>query len=343
MMDGKPHIYLIQPVRITWFFNGYNWFLDRSLPMVDVSTIVSVQINQHNQPPIDIQVLENHMFYDFPDFFELSALGMVEPIQNAPINIWGLDYELIRYLNSFADPAQGGLFSSLVDINPQDLSIFGLDDPRFEIKIEMEDGFIYHLRIGNNTEGGMGGEAYAMFEGLDGVWIARNIFLFPILELNPFRMIYNFLALIEIWNIDRIELQVEMGHFDILLLDHDFLPAASEWDNAQHVMRATVNNEEFYHRAIRRFYTAIVGLRRESVVETHAPTGEPIEWIRLHLTDGTIVQHEFFHYNAAFYGISTNGGDISYLISRHSVSELSRYMHMMQNNEGIFGTLRPTS
>jgi hypothetical protein len=37
----------------------------------------------------------------------------------------------------------------------------------------------------------MGGEAYAMFEGIDGVWIARNTFLFPLYEINPFHLISN--------------------------------------------------------------------------------------------------------------------------------------------------------
>ena len=76
-IDGNPTIYLIQPLRVSRFFEGYDRFLDRDLPTIDLSGITALQVNQHGQPYIDIQILEQHMFSDFPDFFEITGLGMV--------------------------------------------------------------------------------------------------------------------------------------------------------------------------------------------------------------------------------------------------------------------------
>ena len=336
MMQGDPNIYLIGSFDVRWFFNGYDMIIYRELPMLNPSAIVAIQVNQRGMPPVDIQILESHIFSDFPDFFEEVGLGMLSPIHGAPVSIHGVEYALLNHINNFANPHQGELFINLVEINPQDLSIYGLDEPRLEIIIEMEDGFIYHLKVGDNTATGMGGEAYAMFNGLDGVWIARNILLFPIYDLNPFDMIFNFLSFMELRNVARVELGLASGYLDALI-EHSFEPPQSEWENERHVIDVTVNGEVISDPAFRRFFREVLSLTRQNVTETpHAPQGQPLEWIKYHMNDGTTILHEFHHYNAAFYGVSTNGGDITYLLSRHSMSELNRYAYMMMNRQGVF-------
>ena len=52
--------------------------------------------------------------------------------------------------------------------------------------------------------------------------------------------------------------------------------------------------------------------------------------------DGRVLTYEFYHHTAAFYGISVNGGDITYLISRNALAVLGNYVPQFINMEGIF-------
>ena len=336
MVEGVSSIYLINPSNVFVFFGGYNIFVDRSLPMVDVWEIVSMQVYRRDLPPIYLEMFDMEMFEHIPYFFGINGLTMVSPIPNQPIVHDGLHYQIISHLNNMAHPDQISLIERLIELNPEDLSVYGLDDPTLEIKIELVNGEVYHLRIGNEIEARQGGAFYVMFEGLDGVWEARSIMIFPLLEINPFMMIFNFISFAEMRYVDRIELYLtEHGYIDILI-EHYFAVREVE-EEERHNINVTVNGESFTDAAMRRFYVALLGLSRENVLEAPiTPEGEPIEWMRHHLQDGTVIHNEFFEFSPAFYGISTNGGDIYYLISRQALANINRDMYLMQNRLGVF-------
>ena len=343
-VEGRQGIYLVDAfmidaypepiIGVQLFFQGYDWIVDRTLPLIDLNEIETISITRRDFLPILIEPADEQMMFDFPQLGLDVAKVMLSPIYNAPVSMWGVHDEVIAHLNELPDPHMGGLFTSLVDIDPDDLAPFGLDDPVLDILITFFDGAIYRLTIGNNTEEGAGGLAYAMFSGLDGVWRAQNIRLFRLLELTPFHMILRTITNFHIDNVVRIELGLVSGYFDIHLEHTGEIQLVDGREVSEIIVM--VNGEEFEGRAMRSLYSRIMGLVREAMTDTHAPQGEPLEWIRLHLSDGRELLHEFFHNTAAFHGISTNGGDITYLISRNALVRMNNYMQEFMNREGIF-------
>jgi hypothetical protein len=329
MVSGDPNVYLASNARLWLFVGGYDMFVDRWLPRVPVADIVALTAKRRDQPPIIMEMVDEHDLSHMDDFFMQYGLGMTAPMTDVLVSLDGLDYEIIRFLNNMTDPNQGGLFGELVDIAPTDLSQYGFDDPRLDLYIEFEDGSVYHLIIGDNADE-FGGTSYATFSGLDGVWIARNMFLFQLLEMDPFHMVFNFLVFFDFTegNMPRLELNLASGYFEALI-DHSTLPPGDGFANERHHIEVTVNGQEVQDRAFRRYMTELFTLEREYVVEPHAPPGEPAEWIKFHFDDGRVLLLEFYVHTAAFYGISINGMDIQFLIRRHMLNELNNSMEAL--------------
>jgi len=329
MIYGSPTIYLINPWQVSSFFRGYDIIADRLLPLLNPLEMVSIEINRRGHDPIYIQRQPDSHFFEGDALLSPIQLVMQTPLYAPALN---LHYSFFRHLDEMANPHQhGGLLVNLVELNPEDLTVYGLDDPQLEIIIEMSNEYIFHLTIGN-TSADHSGRVYATFGGLDGVWTAQSTLLFALFDMDPRIAVFNSFIIEWIWDADRIELGLASGNFDIML-EHSFSPPEIEGNRDIHHLIVTINGELLYDPdpAFRSFYARLTGLQSEGITTMRVPEGEPLEWVRYHMNDGRVLELRFFHYNAAFYGVSFNGGNITYLISRYSLGTLNNSLYTLLN------------
>jgi hypothetical protein len=314
MMGGDPALYLVPSENTVQLLRGYGSFIDRTMPQIDRTSIVYSSYKTRGGDRFEMEPKKDVT----PD--EFSIMGEFE--LTAPANLRGLTVSDYEYARLVLQPMMNDIEmfdGRFVSINCDDEK-YGFDDPQLEVKIIDSRGTVFHFTAGNGIDSD-NHEAYVKFGGIDGVYILPVYYFESVMTFNQIMIIERFIIFLPPVEVAKTEYFFN-GTLHGFTLGHSFVTVDG---NERHVLDITYTDgrkiDEVRYRA---FYSLTLQLLYEFFYDkTPVPDTPPDEWIKFTLMDGTVRLVEFYRIDATFYGISNDGGDISYIISIKNVQDLA--------------------
>ncbi len=215
--------------------------------------------------------------------------------------------------------------NEFIEKNPKDLTVYGLENPKYEFTAITEKGEAVNIRLGNQLTGK--NTIYAMKDNED------EVFTVSLSGLNyidrPLRqLVESYIYLVNIKDIEKIE--VEMDGYKVEM------DVSSDGENVDndifHVngKEAQMKNDYgvFYAR---RYYRALAEISFDEIYENDVPQGEAEITITYHIKkEPHTVKLEFIPKDDTFY-YAVNNGEYTGVVVRKSI---------FSKNDGIRDTYR---
>jgi hypothetical protein len=214
--------------------------------------------------------------------------------------------------------------TKVVEDDPEDLSIYGLDEP-LELWMTNDDGKSVHYLIGSNE----GPVAYVMVEGANSVLTAEG-FEPDLRNLNHVTLMFKLAWIHNIEDVKSIvyDLQGEKRLYEI---------RENKKDENNKVISfvATLDGRPLSEENARRLYSRthdmlIVG---ETSEEFDRQGMTPQYTITINMLDGTKNVMELYRLNERQYAVSVNEGELNYYINASDVKELLEGFEYIDRNE----------
>jgi|GEM_PF-4524012 len=203
-----------------------------------------------------------------------------------------------------------------IELDADDLSLYGLNDPKYRIRLTDNEGTSIALEIGNNTEAG--DAKYARFEGMDAVFTLTNDSL--LLIDKPLKeLVASFIYIVNIADVDGIYVKAQGYELDCVI-EH----ITDEEDKTDELFvvngqdaNAVDENDKAYFRS---FYQSLLSVFTNSFELDADPELEPEISITYRfdgledITVEYVKKDEFFYYafiNGEYTGILVRDKDFT--------------------------------
>ncbi|MCL2545940.1 MAG: DUF4340 domain-containing protein [Oscillospiraceae bacterium] len=227
-----------------------------------------------------------------------------------------------HYLNELLfDPFLGIGFSAVVEDDPEDLAIYGLDDP-YVVHVRDIHGWEATLLVGNEHEHG---GRYVKLEGFPTVFHDRAGD-YSFLDINYTILINRLFWLHEITDIARVEWQFSG---DLYIVEYDVT------DDDFH---ATFNGGDISSNNARRLYQNTLLLHIHSRIDDDAMRGEHYGSITLFFRDGNTEELSFYVHTERILNARLNGLDLGLTVSRsgrHGLDDLLNRFDIVQAGDEL--------
>ena len=306
MLDGDPALYLITAVAGGRFNQGVEDLVQRTFETVEAELMTTLIVRERGQEPIEFafdgtEEEKNELL----ESFGMIWLTMVHPFPGRALNFQ--NFEMIA-LDGF-DAFQAG---EIVDLFPEDTSIYGFDDPQLEFIVEDVVGRGFHLIFGDFYDDRY---IYMMFYGRPHVFLTERRFINNLFGLNPFSFVDRFLYLANIVEVERVVLEAPIGRYVIYI--NNFRD-----EDERDQIAPVVNGQEVQDRAFRSFYQAMIGLILDIDVGPQGNMGAPeivITYYKVDRSEPPVVV-ELYVYDAHFYVGRRDNEPLQHAINRLTVN-----------------------
>ena len=306
MVDGNPALYLINAVSGNRLIQHVSELVARSVPFMEGHLLTRLYVRERGRNALEFgwdgteEELEDTL-----NQFGGAWLTMFSPFPGRELTI--SNFERIA-LEDF----QGFRPGKLIEMFPDDLGQFGLDDPILEFVMEDVLGASFHLIFGDDHDDE---HLYMMFEDRPHVFIVNRRYIRGLLGLNPFNFIERFVALMNIVDVESITIQsVDRGNYEIVI--NNF-----QDENERDQIAPIVNGQEVQDNAFRRFYQTLIGVIYDHDIGVQEDLGPPVITVTYYLLDEskppTVV--EFFSYDPNFYAVRQYPYPAQFVTSRLAV------------------------
>jgi hypothetical protein len=197
-----------------------------------------------------------------------------------------------------------------IDDDSEDLSQYGLGDPRAELEIKDSDGNEFHLLIGDMKDENT---VFVKTADKSGVFTI-NSYEVDFLDVKPFSFVERNSLLINIRFVEEISARTPTWDFNAEI------KREGEGEDAEETFY--VNGNAFPDKPFRKIYQHLIGISLEGVAPDPVAYGEPFLTInyKLNLEDAENVKVEFIPYNQDFYAFYHEGVG-EFLVSKLQVQE----------------------
>jgi len=305
MVDGDPDLYLINAVAGNRLNQQVSDIVAKDIPFINAQALLHLYIHERGRPALEFGWDgTDEELQELLEQFGVTWLTMIEPFP-------GRDFNMSNFEMFAIEPFQEFVPGEMVELFPDDLARFGLDDPLLEfIMMDVnDDGF--HLLFGDDHDSE---HIYMMYGDRPHVWLVERRFISGLLGLNPFNFIDRFVALQNIIEVERITIQsAARGSHEMVInnfQDEDDRDQIDPYVNGQNVQDA----------AFRRFYQSLIGISYEQGISEQENPGSPIFTVTYYMLDEDeplIV--EFFNYDSNFYSVREYPQPVQFVTSRRSV------------------------
>ena len=298
MIEGDPALYTITRLNADRFLLGLEDLIEVSLPQWHLEAMTYVKIAQRGHDVIEFGMQPHHTHVDF------EWLAMFQPFPGREVYHSAFVYRIFEHFSRFT-------IGDLVNLHPDDFSVYGLDEPSLE--------FVYHSHLGdvhllfgdvffreeNDREVGY---IYVKFAGRPHVFEALYEPASFLFDINMFQFIERFIALEPIVDVYGINVILPIGEFEIII---------NNCEDGQDI-EPTINGIPVDDSDFRLTYRLLIALSIDSVIEPMTPPAVPLYTVRYILHDRDDIELRFFEHDANFLAVSENGEDIWYITNRRN-------------------------
>jgi len=226
-------------------------------------------------------------------------------------------------MHSFEDFA----LNALINLHPEDFSVYGLDNPRLEI-IYQDSVHEAHVFFGDTFMQDVGGNEvefiYLMFAGRPHVFSARYEPVQVLFGLNAFSFMERWIALINIQHIYGVDVTTTNPDSTYsFVINHD--------EDDLNTISPTINGIEIAESDFRTAYRLIIGMNLDAEIEEIYPRPTPAHVFTFRMKpehgDDTVVS--MYPYNPNFYAVSIDGGPISFVTNALEVNTFFRNLRTL--------------
>jgi len=308
MAEGDPAVYTVNGMYGVAFEYKYANFRKRDLALIDMANLQHLYMRSSDKDPVEIVVNSNPS----PYLKGMDRLLIVQP------------YETPLRLANVANYSEYTLDGSstltlrvkdYIDLHPEDLAQYGLDQPQGELLVADQNTSI-HLLFGNDRNDL---EVYAMLAGGHEVFsIYKN--LIKIRNIDPFTWLNKFVYVAIIDEISGVDVAWDDVYHELRIEREEVV---EEGDNPQTKIVNTfyIDGQQAKEQPFRRIYGTLIGLPVDAIID-QVPNTEPILKIVYHHVDTSKEPFvvEFLPYNRDLYAARIQGV-CEFVISREKVDQ----------------------
>jgi len=304
MFDNDNAVYLISSTHAEQILYGINDLLDRSFPSPFMGDISYMYIERQNNPVIELTMMELRDIVihlglpDDEDVLSSRYLAMNRPLPGREFYADIFDDEIMSRFRAFR-------IGDAVSVSPDDLSLFGLDEPSLIFEYESGRGNA-RLYFGNIFDRDGIAFIYVKFAGRSHVFEAEYAPVSVLMNLNIFPYIDRYFTLINITDVEGIT----AGDFDIKI------------NHGNDNISPNINGRYVNAADFRTVYRLIVGLTIDALIEPTEPYGTPDLTITFERINNPGTEIRLFTYDANFYSVSIDGGEMWFNTSRRDINTL---------------------
>ena len=228
----------------------------------------------------------------------------------------GLDHA--RLNTTLLTPLERFFLVDIVDINPQNLTPFGLDNPVLEFIYRDEVGET-HLLFGDNFLVDGRSFIYVKHQNLPHVFKADYQAAQVLFNINPIAIVERLMHPVNILEVESIAItSPDPARNFNMVINHG--PEFS------HTIAPVVNNTPVDDGDFRVAYRLLVALAMEMEIESFTPTQTPDIVVTYHFATGEADEVRFFTYGENFYAISINGEDPWFVTHQRDVAVFFNFL-----------------
>lgn len=312
MVNDDPAVYLIQETVGSRVFNGYNEIINKGLPQVDLNAVYYVYIKEKNKAEMELKA-EGTLdeFQEQTDALGGALMDMLKPYPDR-------DMYMSYFVDYIGESFNGYTLGELVEVNAEDLSKYGLDDPELTLVFEGAPGKVEFL-VGNiaPSEEGEEERVYVTTQGNNNVFLMRNSYFKSFRDIRPIKFVDRFILtpLPNIGTVNTISINSrEFNRNNELILNHADNPPKTDGTGE---FSPTVDGVNVESEAFRGFYRVLIGLAADVEVFGYEITEEPLVEITMTFNDGRETSlTRYYPYNADFYAARLDEGPVQFLVNK---------------------------
>ena len=310
MIGDDPRVHIVPGLHAGRTFAMLTDLLDTTLPQFSTEAQYLL-IAREGEPPIELILgIDDSAMAIAGGMQGIPVLRMHQPIEGRGLNHMALENVVIEPLNAI-------FISDIISAVPTDLAAYGLDEPSMEIRYA--DGFgAVHLLFGDTFMHEFFGQEiphiYVKFANRPHVFAVPYAAVAEIFDINIFRFIDRFFALISISTVESVDITSANPQRNFTMVINE------EADSTR--IHPTINGADVAESDFRQIYQLLIGLQADGDIEPFEPQGEPEFIITYNMLDEPNRTLRFFAWDSTFYAVSVDGEDAWLVTNRLAVQTL---------------------
>ena len=303
---GTTGVYLLYSITGDRFFLTELDLIKKDFPGVYIDQLIYYKFEKRGQSVIELGYIgsEDEMQQEL-ESYGMVTLSMLQPYPGRDVYYSNLSMYLLEPMEPFS-------FDSVAAVYPEDLSVYGLDDPEYEFLLIDGEESVSHLIVGNAADAT---RVYIMIPGYPVVYTTPKSNLDPFVNVNVFRMLDNFVSLVNIVNVDKITIDApSRGRSHVIQLEHTVIEAEEEDGRDEEVINVWIDGETFLELPFKTYYQSLIALAYDTEIMDFEEGAEPELTIVYYLNDGKPdVTARYYPYNDHFYAVRRDEHPIQFI------------------------------
>jgi hypothetical protein len=192
----------------------------------------------------------------------------------------------------------------------------------------------FHIIIGNDASPTT---VYLMSVGRPIVYEIDKSRVIQFYDINVFRMLNRFVALVYLRDIDYILLESpERDRTHLITVNRSFVPSTRLDRDLDEILSPDIDGIPVLEETFRRFYQSIVALAYDAEIEGFEITGDAYFAVTFIQTDGRPdIVTRYYPFNNDFYAVQRDNNPIQFVVNKHSVDIMYNMMDRLVAGERI--------
>jgi len=303
----KSDVYFIASSIVDGFTAKQSVYRDKTITAIDASTLSSMKINQTGISPIEIT--RNSSQSDQEAQSSLNSWVVTGPYS---VTIGGDDQAISTVAAAIANLK----VSDIVEDNPKNLGLYGLDKPNLELTLKDSKNAL-HLVIGKDKDNS---NVYFKTAESNTIYTIDKTVI-DTFRVKPFALITKFAYIVDLDNVDKIVIDAN-GTKDRVDLARTSAKAAKSGDPDVVTTTSKINDKTIELSKFRTQYQEIIGLTVDAENDKKSED-KPSVSITYTLNKGSKKQQvvDFVPYNDEFYAVFKDGKS-DFVIAREKVDKM---------------------
>lgn len=213
-----------------------------------------------------------------------------------------------------------------IEDNPSNFSMYGLDHPRAEIKLQDVNNTL-HLLIGSNKDEE---SVYFKTKDDDGVYTIDSSQLQPLFDMEPFDLIDRFVYIADIKTVDAIKVEAEGKVYNMSLSRTG--KESENGDEEEIINLFTVDGKEVDDEAFRDYYQSLIGIIFDAEMDKDMNDKDSEVSTTFTLNTGETIVIDYVSYNKDFYAVFRDGTS-DFVVSKKKVNNMLDTLEKLINGE----------